>query len=174
MARNDYTAEQRKAWGAARLAQERAAAAAARGVHSAGINALPKIDALVPRARVMIGAEPRPEYTPNQRAIFAKITRDIAEKVKAKTNTKLSPEAARKQSAIDRASARRAPKNSTIHATTPSSCFASVSYNKADEICTMEFWRGGAIVYDEPMSLDEFLDFAESNSLGLYFNDEIR
>jgi hypothetical protein len=38
----------------------------------------------------------------------------------------------------------------------------------------MEFYRGGAIVYDEPMSLANFLDWAAAESLGQYFNAEIR
>jgi ABC-type uncharacterized transport system substrate-binding protein len=57
-------------------------------------------------------------------------------------------------------------------ANTPSSCFASLEWHKG--IATAEFYRGGQIVYDYPMSLDEFLDWAQDDSLGEYFNAEIR
>ena len=60
----------------------------------------------------------------------------------------------------------------TLYANMPSSCFASLSWHKG--VATMEFYRGGAIVYDEPMSLANFLDWAAAESLGQYFNAEIR
>ena len=54
---------------------------------------------------------------------------------------------------------------------TPSDCFQSVTWRATDDdgldgICTGTIWRGGAVVYDTPMTLDEFEDFASSESLG--------
>jgi hypothetical protein len=60
----------------------------------------------------------------------------------------------------------------TLYANTPSTCFASLSWRKG--VATAEFYRGGAIVYDYEMSLDEFLDWAQDESLGEFFNAEIR
>ena len=67
----------------------------------------------------------------------------------------------------------------TLYASQPSDCFASVSWDADDDsgedgTCTLEFYRGGAVVYDVDMTLDEFLDFTSADSLGGYFNDFIR
>jgi hypothetical protein len=56
-------------------------------------------------------------------------------------------------------------------ATTPSECFAEVSWSKG--ICTMEFARDGYVL-DEPMEIDDFLDFAQADSLGKFYNASIR
>jgi hypothetical protein len=56
----------------------------------------------------------------------------------------------------------------TLTADVPSTCLASLSWHKG--VATAEFYRGGEIVYDYPMSLEEFLDWS-SDSLGEYGND---
>lgn len=58
----------------------------------------------------------------------------------------------------------------TLWADTPSTCFASLSYS--DGVAVAEFARGGTYTY--PMELDEFLEWAQADSLGEYFNAEIR
>jgi hypothetical protein len=55
-----------------------------------------------------------------------------------------------------------------LNANTPSTCFASLSWR--DGIVAGEFYRGGSVVYDGEMTLDEFLDFAQSDSLGEWYN----
>jgi hypothetical protein len=60
----------------------------------------------------------------------------------------------------------------TLHAELPSTCFASLTFK--DGIATAKFYRGGAVVYEYPMELDDFLDWAKSDSLGEFFNAEVR
>ncbi len=62
----------------------------------------------------------------------------------------------------------------------PSTCFKSVSW-QADEsdddgdevngVVTGEFHRGGDVVYSAPMTLSEFLDWADSESIGSAYNE---
>jgi hypothetical protein len=66
----------------------------------------------------------------------------------------------------------------TLVATTPSECFSEVSWEATDDegqdgICTMEFARDGYLL-DEPMSLEDYLDFAQADSLGKFYNASIR
>jgi len=61
----------------------------------------------------------------------------------------------------------------TLEVTRDSDCFASLEWT--DGIATAEFYRGGQIVYDYPMSLDEFLEWAQADEgLGEFFNASIR
>jgi hypothetical protein len=73
------------------------------------------------------------------------------------------------QRAVDTAIAKAAPKHSRINSNVPSTCLADLSWK--DGVATAEFYRGGAVVYDFPMSLDEFLDWVESDSIGKYGNE---
>jgi len=58
-----------------------------------------------------------------------------------------------------------------LTATTPSVCFDDLSWE--DGTATATFAKKGA-VYDFDMSKEEFLKWADSESLGEYFNDSIR
>jgi hypothetical protein len=71
--------------------------------------------------------------------------------------------------AADREAANKAPKGATIHADQPSECFVSLSWKNG--VATAEFRNG---VWDYEMSKAEFLDWALSDSLGEFFNDNIR
>ena len=145
MARDDFTKSQRDAWQAARLAGERA-----RGQHSSKINQLPRApDPFGPKGSLSKAAN-----------------ESVASTVKAKTEE------------LDRSIASKAPKGSTITATTPSTCLASLSWQAdpdgdgTDGTVTYEFYRGGALVYQDDCTVDEFLDWAESDSLGVTGNSE--
>ena len=59
----------------------------------------------------------------------------------------------------------------TLVATMPSTCFDSLTWR--DGVATAVFAKDGS-VYDYPMDVDDFLDWANSGSLGKTFNDEIR
>jgi hypothetical protein len=144
MARADYSKAERDGWQAARYAGEKA-----RGVHSRGINNLPRA--------------PNP-FGP-QGSLAKAADSAISQTVKAKTI------------ALEKEMIGKAPKGSRIDATTPSTCLASLSW-KADKggdgqdgVATAEFHRGGAVVYDYNCDLDTFLEIAESDSIGKAAND---
>jgi len=145
VARDQYTPEQRSAWQATRIAAERA-----RGQHSAGINKLPK----APNPFGREGSLAKAMNTP------------IGEATKAKSRQ------------IDSELAHAAPKGSTIESTTPSTCLVSLSWKAdpdgdgTDGTVTYEFYRGGSLVYTDDATLDEFLSWAESDSLGKTGNAE--
>jgi hypothetical protein len=56
-------------------------------------------------------------------------------------------------------------------ATTPSNCFDDLSWE--DGVATASFAKDGR-VYDYEMSKEEFLEWADDDSLGGYFNDNVR
>ena len=53
-----------------------------------------------------------------------------------------------------------------------SSVFAALSWRKG--VATAEFFRGGDLIYTYEMSLSDFLDWAEAESAGAFFNAKIR
>jgi hypothetical protein len=152
----------------------------ARGAHSGKINTLPRYDptkgalATRPNSR---RAEiiPRDQWTPNQRKIFAKIQSDIADRRAGKpaTSKVTTPAdiAKEKTDQLTRQIAKKAPKHSTIHSTVPSTCLEDLTWK--DGVATATFYRGGAIVYDYEMSLDDFLDWVNSDSIGKFGNAEV-
>ena len=78
------------------------------------------------------------------------------------------------QREINRAVATEAPKNATLRANVDSTCLADLTFSKKDSVATATFYRGGAITYDYPMSLDEFLDWVSSeDGIGSYGNDNV-
>jgi hypothetical protein len=118
----------------------RLAAERARGQHSSKINALPRA--------------PNP-FGP-QGTLAKAINEPIAATVKAK------------QKELDRSIASKAPKGSTIHSTVDSTCPADLSWK--DGVATAEFYRGGQLIYDYDMSLEDFLEWVESDSIGQFGN----
>jgi hypothetical protein len=56
-------------------------------------------------------------------------------------------------------------------ATTPSTCFDDLSWE--DGVASGTFVKGGQ-TYDYEMSREEFLEWADDDSLGGYFNDNVR
>jgi hypothetical protein len=56
----------------------------------------------------------------------------------------------------------------------PSTCFAVVDWEAIDDegngVVTGEFHRGGAKIYSAPMTLDEFLDWSDDESVGSWYN----
>jgi hypothetical protein len=154
MPRNDYTPAQRAAWQAGRLAAERA-----RGNHSAGINALPRAGA------------PLQSYEEAQKQLGATLQRvqtEMNARIKGIINEEL------KKHGPSRAEVEKAAKaGKTLRATTPSSCLASLEYDSKEGVAVAEFYRGGAVVYDYPMSLNEFIEWADSESLGKFGNENV-
>jgi hypothetical protein len=75
------------------------------------------------------------------------------------------------QKAVNQAVADKAPKHSTLVSQVPSTCLASLKWK--DGIATAEFYRGGQVVYDFPMSKDDFIDWVSSDSIGQYGNAEV-
>jgi hypothetical protein len=187
MARNDYTKAERDVWQAQRLAAERA-----RGQHSAGINALPRVNAQqfttpkvdgttrffdeksgkwltlsqqVAKTGVVPTAIPMKRQPGAEKKVSKEINAAIREKIWGEVK-KVQP------TRDEMAAAAKAGKS--LHALMPSTCLQSLTW-KADGdgsgVATAEFYRGGAVIYDYPMDLDEFIDWAESGSLGKYGNE---
>lgn len=75
------------------------------------------------------------------------------------------------QKAVNQAVADKAPKHARLISEVPSTCLASLSWK--DGIATAEFYRGGQIVYDFPMSKDDFIDWVSADSIGQYGNAEV-
>jgi hypothetical protein len=75
------------------------------------------------------------------------------------------------QKAVNQAVADRAPKHARLISEVPSTCLASLTWK--DGIATAEFYRGGQVVYDFPMSKDDFIDWVSSDSIGKYGNAEV-
>ena len=112
------------------------------GQHAAGVNRLPRYtEAMNPFGR---------------NGSLAKLTATLDKQLADRTKE------------VDRMIAEKAPKHSRINSTVPSTCLADLSWK--DGIATATFYRGGDLVYDYPMSLDEFLDWVESDSIGAYGN----
>lgn len=168
MPRNDYTPAQRAAWQAQRLAGERA-----RGAHSAGINALPRAGSpLQSSTKTSSDKFDVSGLTQAQQDKWTAVARKIGS-----TPSAQSYEAARQKfkeaqqklsEEVNRAIADKAPKHATLEATLPSTCLASLTWK--DGIATAEFYRGGDVVYEYPMTRDEFVDWASDSSLGKYGN----
>jgi hypothetical protein len=99
-------------------------------------------------------------------ARFDKLNESINKQLKAATNRELKKHGPTRGEILTAAKAGK-----RLIANTPSDCFASVEWK--DGICTMEFARDGYVL-DEPMDVEDFLDFAQADSLGKFYNAEIR
>ena len=140
--------------------------------HMDGINALPKWDRNNPTSYSYDPAN----YNAADYAAFKQARMDLRAKQFANAKAKLAQtlDKANKdfEKMVERDQAKAAGKGATLHADLPSSVFASLSWK--DGVATAEFFRGGAITYDYEMEKDDFLDWALSDSLGKYFNEEVR
>jgi hypothetical protein len=76
-----------------------------------------------------------------------------------------------RQRAVNKAVADAAPKHARLIADVPSTCLESLTFK--DGIATATFYRGGQIVYDYPMSRDDFIDWVSDGSLGKYGNENV-
>jgi hypothetical protein len=76
-----------------------------------------------------------------------------------------------RQRAVNKAVADAAPKHARLIADVLSTCLESLTFK--DDIATATFYRGGQIVYDYPMSRDDFIDWVSDGSLGKYGNDKV-
>jgi hypothetical protein len=138
--------EEKAAWQAQRLEQERA-----RGLYgNKRWNGSQWVDATTGRPI------PKPPKPPNPFGPQGTISKTIDKALQKEINRKI---------------AESAPKNATLVANVDSSCFEDLRWRRG--VATATFWRGGAIVYDYDCSRDEFIDWV-SDSLGGYFNEVIR
>ena len=76
-----------------------------------------------------------------------------------------------RQKVVNQAIADAAPKHARLIAEVPSDCLASLTFK--DGIATAEFYRGGQVVYDYPMSRNDFIDWVSAGSLGKYGNENV-
>lgn len=68
----------------------------------------------------------------------------------------------------------KATGKSAVEAQTPESrCVANLDYNLEEETLTIKFNQRGTYEYTN-VPLDDYVDFAQSGSLGKYFNNYIR
>jgi hypothetical protein len=144
--------------------------------HMAGINALPKWNPANPTSYAYDPANYDPaDYADFKAARLAKqgsgktarkkaTTANVSKFLKDRYHAKQQGNALPNRDDIDKA----AKAGHTLRADLPSTCFESVTWK--DGIVTGTFYRGGAIVYDGEMDLDEFIDFASSDSLGEWYN----
>jgi len=63
-------------------------------------------------------------------------------------------------------------KKETLWADQDSDCFESLSWRNG--VATATFWHGGDLTYTYPVDLETFLEWANDDSLGGFFNDVIR
>ena len=160
MGRNDYTKAERDVWQAQRLAGERA-----RASHMAGMNNLPRTAQGIINPKTNVSYE----YEAAQKRLKA-MTQRVQKEMNASIREKISGEL--KKTGPTRTEIDNAVKEGkTLVATIPSDCFSDVYYE--DGVCTAVFARDG-YVWEEEMTLDDFLDFAEGPSLGRTWNAEWR
>jgi hypothetical protein len=146
----DWTKEQKLAWQRQRIAQH-----VARG----------ELEPTENIRRFLAGepmqyAKPHPQFEElNKNA--AKLSKQAIGKVKDKTGpTRGEVEGAARE-------------GKTLVATQPSDCFDELTWKNG--VATATFTKGGgAGTYDYEMSLDDFLEWCASESLGEFFNAEIR
>jgi hypothetical protein len=143
--------------------------------HMAGINGLPKWN---PANPTMYTYDPA-NYDPADYAAFkaARLAKPNGTTARKKATTEMVSRTlkenyrkrneGKKQLTADEINA-AAKAGHKLRADLPSTCFESVTWK--DGIVTGTFYRGGSIVYDGEMSLDEFQDFASSDSLGQWYN----
>lgn len=118
-----------------------------------------------------IGAAGRPtqSYAEAQKGLKAaqqKLAKELKQGIREKTRASgpqlYSPQ---QRATIDAA----VKEGKTLEASTPSQCFSDVYYE--DGVCTCVFARDG-YVWEEEMSVDEFLALAEGPSMGKNWNDD--
>jgi hypothetical protein len=149
MARDDFTKAQRDAWQRERLRGE---IAQGRITPPAEIN------------RFLAGKPPL-KKAPAKDA-FADLNKQINQSIKDSLGRELKKHGPSRGQIEEAAKAHK-----TLVATMPSTCFDSLTWR--DGVATAVFAKDGS-VYDYPMDVDDFLDWANSGSLGKTFNDEIR
>jgi hypothetical protein len=77
-----------------------------------------------------------------------------------------------RQKAVNQAVANKAPKHARLVFNGDSTCLAELTWK--DGVATATFFRGGAVVYDYPMSRDEFIEWVSSDDgIGRYGNDNV-
>ncbi len=95
---------------------------------------------------------------------FANLTKTLDRQVKQAINEALNKHGPTRGE-IDSA----AKEGKTLVATTPSTCFSDMYYE--DGACTAVFAKDG-YVWEQPMEVEDFLDLAQSDSLGKAWNEE--
>jgi hypothetical protein len=95
---------------------------------------------------------------------LADLNKQLDKQVKAAINEALNKYGPTRGE-IDKA----AKEGKTLVANTPSRCFSDVHFRHG--VCTAVFAKDN-YVWEQPMSTAEFLDFAQSDSLGQYWNEE--
>jgi len=148
--------------------------------HMKGIDALPSTqtyNSAVARARATPTSsfEEARARTKQLEALRMNAMRDRNEQFPLETNVfgkhgKLAQSINKQlQKAVNQAVADKAPKHSTLVSQVPSTCLASLKWK--DGIATAEFYRGGQVVYDFPMSKDDFIDWVSAEEgIGRYGN----
>jgi hypothetical protein len=145
--------------------------------HMAGINALPSTQAYNAALAAMKAGDRSPGMAAHVEALRMQAMRDRNDLFPLENNpfgrhgTLAKSVNKQLQKEVNQAIADRAPKHATLRATIPSTCLASLTFN--DGIATAEFYRGGAVIYDYPMSKAEFVDWVSGESLGKYGNENV-
>jgi hypothetical protein len=149
--------------------------------HMAGMNSLPRWD---PSNPTKYSYDPK-NYNPADYAAFKEARQKFGQqqiKATAERNKQIMRDANKAiKDTINRELKKIGPTRGQILtaaksgkrlvASTPSECFSEVSWSRG--VCTMEFARDGYVL-EEPMDVEDFLDFAQADSLGKFYNAEIR
>ena len=156
--------------------------------HMDGLNSLPRWD---PSNPTTYSYNPQ-NYNPSDYAAFkearqafgkqqskatAERNKQIFKEANKAINDKLKEELQPKTKAASRNQVKEwAKAGHTLYADIPSSCFEELKFipDKDDPTTGTvvgTFYRGGAITYDGPLDLDDFLDATSGDSLGEWYND---
>jgi hypothetical protein len=155
------TAADKAAWQAQRLAQERARGLT--GYDSTAINDFINANATTPQPASKVTPRAPAPRPPNPFGPRGSLAKAIDESLK-----KNAPAT---QKVVNQAIANRMRPGQTLHFNGDSTCLADLKWK--DGIATAEFYRGGQIIYDYPMSKSEFIDWVSSGSIGKYGNAEV-
>lgn len=127
-----------------------------------------------PALQAFVAGQPMPKK-PFQAKSFDQINKSLGDKLNQEIK-KIIGENMPKHGgklATSRKQIEQALKNGqTIYANTPSECFVELSYTDGVASATFAHATQGTWTYE--MSLDDFLAWAQADSLGEYFNAEIR
>jgi hypothetical protein len=155
MARDDYTKAQRDAWMRQRLAQD-----VARG----NVKRTAQVDAFL-KGKPMPPNKPVPDVFKKLNKELAGLDKQINKNIHASEGKGKKPS----RSQIERA----AQQHRVLYASAPSSCFSEASWQ--DGVLSLTFANKAVGTWDyEGVSLADFMDFAQSGSLGGWFNDNLR
>ena len=121
--------------------------------------------ALTKQLETLRTAAMRDKYGP------ANLTKTLNEQMKKETKRALNSQRGQQATSLSQIK-KAAAQGKTLWADQDSDCFESLSWRNG--VATATFWHGGDLTYTYPVDLETFLEWANDDSLGGFFNDVIR